>query len=205
MAAFLTAKPDLSQPNYGYEGLDGDLERLSFADPVPEPLENLRPRRIFGGGALVSPVNMPTKLRLEGPKRRLPEFGNAAHMFMVTRRVVDLVLGFQKEIQYFPVECFWADGTSAGEFFLLFTTVLLDAVNREQTTVTWRVSHSGRGYWTMKRGEKFAFDKARLGNTHMWVDPNMAPPHALITDALYDALREAKVESFHDSGNHPEL
>ena len=148
---------------------------------------------------------MPTKLRLEGPKRRLPDFDNAAHMFMVTRRVVDLVLGFQKEIQYFPVECLWTDWTSAGEFFLLFTTVLLDAVNREQTTVTWRLSHSGRGYWTMKRGEKFAFDKARLGNTHMWVDPNMAPPHALITDALYDALREAKVESFHDSGNHPEI
>ena len=53
--------------------------------------------------------------------------------------------------------------------------------------------------------EQFAFDKARLGNTHMWVDPNMAPPHALITDALYDALREAKVELFHDSGSHPEI
>ncbi len=100
---------------------------------------------------------------------------------------------------------FWSDGTSAGQYFLLFTTVLLDAMIRDQTNVTWHVSDSGRGFWTMKKGEKFAFDKARLGNTHMWVDPNMATPHALVTDALFHALRAAKVESFHDSGNHPEI
>ena len=60
MVGFLTPKRDFAGPNYGSEALDGNFERLSFADPVPEPLKNLSPTRIFGGGALVSPVNMPT-------------------------------------------------------------------------------------------------------------------------------------------------
>ena len=50
MAAFLTPKRDLAQPDYGCEALDGNLERLSFASIlVPEPLVNYRPRRILGG------------------------------------------------------------------------------------------------------------------------------------------------------------
>jgi hypothetical protein len=64
------------------------------------------PREIFGGGARVSPVNMPTKLRLTRREGQLIDFDNAGHMFMVTRRFVDLVEGFQKDAQYFPIECF---------------------------------------------------------------------------------------------------
>jgi hypothetical protein len=41
MARFLTPKP-VGNFRYGSDGLDGDLMKLSFADPVPEAM------RIFG-------------------------------------------------------------------------------------------------------------------------------------------------------------
>lgn len=116
----------------------------------------------------------------------------------VSRRFIDILEGFQKEVQYFPVECSWTDGSPAGQFFFFFTTVLLDAVIREKTTATWTPTGPGEGLWQPKGDEAFAFDKSRLGNTHMWVDPNMPTEGALITEALHDALRDAKIESFYE-------
>ena len=56
-----------------------------------------------------------------------------------------------------------------------------------------------------KEGETFAFDKSRLGNTHMWVDPNMPTNGALITEALRDASIDAKIESFHEATYFEEI
>jgi hypothetical protein len=206
MAGYLRPKP-LGQYRYSVEAIDGDMERISFADPVPERLKIYKPRRVLGGGARVSPVNMPTKMRLTGQKRRLVDFDNAGHMFMVTRRFVDLVEGFQKDVQYFPIECFWADDSFAGQFFLFFTTILLDAVNREKTTATWTPTLPGQGLWQAKfeNGETFVFDKSRLGDTHMWVDPNMATRGALITETLHRALQAAKIESFFECSSFEEI
>jgi len=202
MARFLRPKP-LGGYRYGADGLDGDLENLSFADPIPEAMRMYgsnfyRPDRIYGGGARVSDRNMPTKLRFTGRKRRLVDFDGQHHMYLVSRRFIDIVEGFQKEVQYFPVECSWTDGPPAGQFFFFFTTVLLDAVIREKTTATWTPTGPGEGLWQPKGDEAFAFDKSRLGNTHMWVDPNMPTEGALITEALHDALRDAKIESFYE-------
>jgi hypothetical protein len=44
-------------------------------------------------------------------------------------------------------------------------------------------------------GKTFVFDKSRLGNTYMWVDPNMPTKGALITEELRGALEAAKIES----------
>jgi hypothetical protein len=200
MARILRPEP-IGQYRYGVEALDGDMGELSFEEPVPAayrlPLRNRRPREIFGGGARVSPVNMPTKLRLTRRKGRLIDFDNAGHMFMVTRRFLNLVENFQKDVQYFPIECFWSDDSFAGHYFLFFTTVLLDAVDREKTTATWTPTRPGEGIWQPRydKGETFVFDKSRLGNTHMWVDPNMPTRGALITEELRGALEAAKIES----------
>ena len=202
MARFLRPKP-LGMYRYGSDGLDGDLEKLSFADPVPEAMrifgpDFYGPRHVYGGGARVSARNMPTKLRFTGRKRRLVDFDGQQHMYLVTRRFIDIVEGFQKEVQYFPVECSWKDCSPAGQFFFFFTTVLLDAVIPEKTTATWTPLRSGGGLWQPSGGQAFAFDKSRLGNTHMWVDPNMPTEGALITEALHDALKDAKIQSFYE-------
>ena len=209
MARCLRPKP-LGLYRYGSDGLDGDLENLSFADPIPEAMRGFGsnvygPRNVYGGGARVSDRNMPTRLRFTGRKRRLVDFDGQQHMYLVSRRFIDIVEGFQKEVQYFPVECSWADGSPAGQFFFFFTTVLLDAVVREKTTATWTPLRSGGGLWQPKEGETFAFDKSRLGNTHMWVDPNMPTNGALITEALRDALIDAKIESFHEATYFEEI
>jgi hypothetical protein len=209
MARFLRSKP-IGLYSYGSDGLDGDLENLSFADPIPEAMRMwgskfYGPRDVYGGGARVSDRNMPTKLRFTGRKRRLVDFDDQQHIYLVTRRFIDIVEGFQKEVQYFPVECSWTDGSPAGQFFFFFTTVLLDAVIREKTTATWTPLRSGGGLWQPKEGEAFAFDKSRLGNTHMWVDPNMPTKGALMTEALRDALKDAKIESFYEATYFEEI
>jgi hypothetical protein len=110
---------------------------------------------------------------------------------------------FQSEIQYLPVDCVWKDETPAGKYYFFFTIVMLDAVIRERTTATWTATGPGKGLWQpqLHSGQTFAFDMSRLGGAHLWVDPNMPTKAALVSDALYAALREANIESF-QAGPH---
>src|SRR5262245_3521217 len=184
--------------DYGSDALDGDVNKISFEEPVPHALELNPPWAGFGGGARVSSRNMPTKLRLKGRKRKLLDFDNQYHMLLVNRRFIDLVEGFQRDVQYFPVECVWSDGSAAGQRFFFFTTVLLDAVIRERTTAKWVPTRRG-GLWQPEPGETFTFDKARMGDTHMWVDPHMPTHGPLVSEKLFDALKKADVRLFYDA------
>lgn len=211
LARFLIPEP-IGHYRYGVEALDGDMDSLKFEEPAPDAYRmadgtHYGPRDIFGGGARVSAVNMPTKMRLTRRLRKALDFDNAGHMYMVTRRFIDIVETFQTDIQYYPLECVWNDSSPAGQYFLFFTTVLLDAVNRKKTTATWRTTRPGKGVWLPKyeNQETFVFDKARLGNIHVWVDPNMGLKNALVSDALYGALRAAKIESFIEGGHFEEV
>ena len=211
MARFLAVKKTGMYAIH-FDALDGDIENLAFADPVPEQYkfpsgEILRPQRIFGGGAPVSPDKLPTRMRVSGRKGQLRDFNNAYHMYLASERFVEVVRGFQDAIQCCPVDLTRKDGTPAGRRCFLFTTVLLDAVVRERTTATWTPTRSGKGLWQpqLHLGETFTFDKSRLGGAHMWVDPNMPTKGALVSDALFAALREAKLESFQDSPHFEEV
>ena len=210
MACFLRPKTTGTY-RLGFDALDGDVMKITFADPYPEayrvPSRDLHPRGIYGGGAPVSLANLPTKMRISGNKKQLVDFNSAYHMYLVSRRFVDLVERFQTDIQYIPVECTWKDGNRAGDFYFFFTTVRLDAVVAEQTTATWQQATPERGFWRpeLYNGETFTFDKARLGGAHMWVDPNMPEEGALISDALFVALKEAKVECFYDTMSFAEV
>ena len=196
----------------GFDALDGDMMKLAFADPIPLPFQNrlsgnLGPRSGFGGGAPLSSLHFPTKMRLSGRKRQLVDFNNAYHIYLVNRRFIEVVERFQTDIQCLPVECVWRDKTSAGEHYFFFTTVLVDAVVRERTTSTWSPTGPGEGLWQPEiyLGETFTFDMARLGGAHMWVDPNMPTEGALVSEALYAALDEAKIESFYHGAHFAEI
>ena len=195
----------------GYDALDGDIHNLAFADPYPEafdvPSRRLGPRSIYGGGAPVSPTNMPIKMRVSGRRKQLGDFASAYHICFVSRRFVEVVERFQTSIQCFPVECVFAKNTPTEERYFFFTTVLLDAVVREKTTATWKQLPPDRGFWRpeLHAGQTFVFDKSRLGDNHMWVDPNMPGLGALISDALYTALQEAKIDSFYESSGFAEI
>jgi hypothetical protein len=210
MARFLSVE-ETGMYNLTFEALDGDVMQLSFAEPIPSPFQlptrTMSPRNGFGGGAPVSAENMPTRMRVSGRKTQLVDFNNAYHMYLVNRRFIDVVERFQTDIQYLPVDCVWKDKTPAGVYYFFFTTVLLDAVIREKTTATWTPTLPGQGIWQpqLHLGETFTFDKARLGDVHLWVDPNMTTRSALVSDALYAALREAKIESFYDVPHFAEI
>jgi hypothetical protein len=197
MARFLLPKSP-GMYDYGSDALDGDPLNIAFEEPIPHEFELFPPRRGFGGGARVSSRNMPTKLRLKGRKRKLRDLENQYHMLLVNRRFIDLVEGFQKEVQYFPVECLWSDASAAGPLFFFFTTVLLDAAIRERTTAKWVTTLRG-GLWQPQPGETFTFDKTRMGDTHMWVDPHMPTNGPLVSEKLFYALKKAKIRLFHDT------
>src|SRR5258708_34139838 len=102
MARFLSpASTGMYRVNF--DALDGDVMKVSFAEPVPLPLEppmgNLRPRCGYGGGASVSKEYLPTKMRVSGrgARQQLVDFNSAYHIYFVNRRVIDVVEQFQKE------------------------------------------------------------------------------------------------------------
>lgn len=94
-----------------FDALDGDVSKVAYAEPVPLPLQtpvgNLKPWRGYGGGAPVMKAFLPTKMRVSGRKTQLVDFNTAYHIYFVNRRVIDVVEQFQKEVQYFPVDCVW--------------------------------------------------------------------------------------------------
>ncbi|HEY1612708.1 MAG TPA: DUF1629 domain-containing protein [Rhizomicrobium sp.] len=194
-----------------FDNLDGDMMKLAFAEPVPEafhtPMGNWGPRSGYGGGAPVSPENLPTKMRVSGRKKQLVDFNVAYHIYFVSRRFIDIVERFQTELQYFPVDCVWKDKSPAGVRYFFFTTVMVDAVVREKTTSRWTPTLPGKGLWQpeLHLGETFTFDMARLVGRHLWMDPHMTNEWALVSDALYAALREEKIESFHESPHFAEI
>ena len=108
-----------------FDALDGEVNKMSFAEPVPAPFQtpmgDLKPWSGYGGGAPVSKEYMPTKMRVSGRKKQLVDFNTAYHIYFVNRRFIDVVEQFQKEAQHFPVECVWKDKTPAGEYFFYFT------------------------------------------------------------------------------------
>ncbi|WP_374251567.1 imm11 family protein [Xanthobacter sp.] len=203
MARFLVPK-DSGLYHYGSDALDGDPDKIAFEEPVPVELQLYRPQSGFAGGAPVSSQHMPTKLRLKGRKRKIPDFSNQYHMFLVNQRFLDVIERFQKEIQTFPIECFWSDGSPAGSYFFFFTTVLLDAVVREKTTVTW-ITAGRSGLWDPQPGGTFTFDKARMGDTHIWMDPHMAWKWPLVSEELFVALKRADIRLFENMSLHPEI
>ena len=194
--------------DYGAVMLDGDKMKLSYAEPVSHLLSGLDPRDIIGGGAPVSPVNMPTKLKLKGPKRRMLDFENQFHMLLVNKRFLEIAERFQKEIQYFPVECFWRDGAPAGQMFFFFTTVLLDSVDRERTTVPWFGASDGRGMWLLHepeaKGKSLVFSRTKIGSHHIWVDPHLPTRSPFVTEEFYATLKKEKIRSFFDSPEYEE-
>ncbi len=210
MARFLSPE-STGMYRLNFDALDGDVMKISFAEPVPMPLQtpmgNLRPRSGYGGGAPVLKEYLPTKMRVSGRKTQLVDFNTAYHIYFVNRRFIDIVEQFQKEIQYFPVECVWNDKTPAGTYYFFFTTIMADAVIREKTTATWAPTLAGKGLWQprLDLGETFTFDKSRMNDKHIWVDPHMARGAALVSDALYAALREAKIEAFQASPHFAEI
>lgn len=196
---------------YAYKSyaLDGDEMNLSYAEPVPHLLGGLRPDRVFGGGAPVSPVNMPTKMRVTGgPKRKLLDFNNSHHMLLVNKRFLKIAERFQKEIQYFSVECFWRDGTPAGQMFFFFTTVLKDSVDRERTAVPWFGASDGRGMWLLHepeaKGKSLVFSRTKIGSHHIWVDPHLPTRSPFVTEEFYATLKKEKIRSFFDSPEYEE-
>ena len=112
MARFLSPE-STGMYRLNFDALDGDMMKLSFADPVPVPLQtpmgNLRPRSGYGGGAPVSRENLPTRMRVSGRKSQLVDFNTAYHIYLANRRFIDVVERFQTNIQYFPVDCIWKD------------------------------------------------------------------------------------------------
>ena len=210
MARFLSVKTT-GMYRLNFDALDGDVMKLSFAEPIPEPfhlpMRTLKPRSNYGGGAPVSPEHFPTRLQLSGRDVRIVDFNDAYHMYLVNQRFIDVVKRFQTAIQYLPVECVWKDGTPAGQYFFFFTTVMLDAVVREKTTANWVQLLPDKGIWQpdLYGGQTFTFDMSRLDGAHMWVDPNMPYEGALVSDALYAALREAEIQSFYEYPNFAEI
>ena len=86
MARFLRPK-DKGMYRLLFDALDGDIQKLSFAEPIPEglhlPIRILHPRSNYGGGAPVSPKGMPTRMQVSGCDAQIVDCNSAYYIHKI--------------------------------------------------------------------------------------------------------------------------
>jgi hypothetical protein len=175
--------------SYGMKALDGDLKKIRPADLTPDGGIEVRPT--YGkAGRPFEIEHVPTRIRLEGPKRDLTDLRADFGLFVdgkVRTEVEKLEAGVH---QFFPVTFFWEDGSHAADRFWFVPCNRLDSVDRKETTFAFK----GIWYLDGSTDKKLVFNRAQIGSHHAWIDKFITPMSGVwISNALKKGLEEAGV------------
>ncbi|WP_425462422.1 imm11 family protein [Maritalea mobilis] len=123
-----------------------------------------------------------------GPKRDLTDV-NIAGAYLVDEKFKDVVDELEPDThQFFPVELFWSDGSSAGQRYWFFPCNRLDTVDEERTTKKRRgkLWHPGRDF---ENDGQFVFNRSQINGHHIWIDRFMVGIIGiLMSNQMHDAL-----------------
>ena len=177
--------------NPGTDWLDGNRREIAYVDRTIDPEGDnplFKPGRL-NSGRRVHTEHLPTRLRWNGPKRRVPDviWGAAFFVNDVFRQVVER---FEPGVHQFePVRFEFKDGTPfAQPMFFLHACNRLDSVSRTHSTATLD------RLWEPRDGT-MVFSLERIGDRHLWVDKHVYMPSGMfVSDALHDALIEAGIK-----------
>jgi hypothetical protein len=151
--------------SYGMKALDGDLKKIRPADMTPDGGIEILPMRGKFGRALET-AHLPTRIRIEGPKRPLTDL-RAGYGTFVDAKFKAAVEKLEPNVhQFFPIAFVWADGSPAGDRFWFNPCHRLDSVDRQKTSFEFR------GVWYLDGDEtrKLVFNRAQIGPRHAWMD-----------------------------------
>jgi hypothetical protein len=172
--------------SYGSIRLDGDLKKVGPVDTTPDEGRRIE-SHMKSAGRPIDPTHLPTKIKVEGPKRNLPDVYEAGAK-VVDEKFRAVVEELEPGVhQFFPVELLWSDGSSAGQRYWFFVCNRLDTVDREKTTKEFR------NLWKSRGNGEFVFNRGQIGDHHIWIDKFMASSDPLMSNAMHDALVAAEI------------
>ena len=173
--------------SYAMESLDGDLNKVGPKDPEPDEGVAIG-RKSRKSGRAIDGTHLPTRMRLDGPKRVVTDVCSAQGFFVDGKfraAVERLEPGVH---QFFPIEFVWKDGTHAAHRFWFIVCNRLDSVDRHRTTKVFDA------IWDPYSDGEFVFSPAQIGTCHVWIDRFMPSNMGiLITGALKHELDSAGI------------
>lgn len=178
MVYFLSHRND-EVYSYNYRALDGDVSKIQAADLTRDVGVRIRPGYAYCGRPY-EPEHIPSKIELEGPKRKIPDIYSGYGLF-VDEKFKSIAGRFEPDVhQFFPVEFVWKDGSHAASRYWFVPCNRLDTVDREKTTFEFR------NLWFLdgSKDKELVFNRAQIGAHHIWIDKFIVMPSPLISETL---------------------
>lgn len=169
----------------GIDALDGDWQRVQPLDLSHD--DGIRIKATCSNqGRPLDAAFMPTRMRVNGPKRKLVDTLPTYGALLVDQRFKDAVEALEPGVhQFFPIALEWKDGTPTGSRYWFNPCNRLDAIDRERSTKPFRnkVMQSGPG--------EIVFNRSRIGGCHVWKDKFVSGNRPFLTDTLKARLDES--------------
>lgn len=198
------------KPEHGYyvdfDPVDGDLKKVKLLDETPD--EGLNPRgREFAAGRAIDPTYMATKVQWKDRHHHpVPDFDNGPQL-NVSARAKALIESFEADVhQFLPVQFIDIDGKFLENRWFLVVCNRLDTVDREHVR---GMLLSGGKFWRPAKEllrkypeeiplgfdlsvePKLVFNRAQIGNVHIWQDKHLSGGGTFISDELAEAALAA--------------
>ncbi len=195
----------------GSTPLDGDIDKVDATDRTPDGGTLVG---AFESGRAVDITFMPTKMRWEGGKVRIPDF-DRSHCINVSERAKALIERFEANVhQFIPVDYYYGTTDVKERRYFFICCNRIDSLDHEKTTFVLRPSlqpGADRKFWVpiqdlVRNGEqdlipphltpttnsKFVFSFAKIGKMHLWCDKFMSKG-TWLSDTLANAIVEARL------------
>lgn len=175
------------------KALDGDLAKIEFADPTAAPPTG---RPSLSRGFAVMPTHLPTHIQYQQNAKGGPNelFGSSAVPLSVTGTFRDVVESVEPDThQFVPVRFVDKQGGLIEQRFFFVVCQQIDSVSREHSQMLFdRLWYNpGNEY------SKIVYDRAAIGDRHIWRDARISGTPILYSARLAEAVHAAGLPSIH--------
>ena len=155
---------------YETTALDGDINKIRPVDMTRDEGAIILASRV-PQGLKMEAAHIPTKLRLGGPRRNLTDVQDPFGVLLVPEAFKEVLERLEPGVHdFYPVELFWKDGSSAGKRYWFYPQHRIDSIDPEKTTYKRKFLWVGGGDET----EKLVFSRRAIGDRHAGIDKFMA-------------------------------
>lgn len=169
----------------GIDALDGDWRKVQPIDASRDDGIPIVPT-CSNQGRPLDTAFMPTRIRVNGPKRDLVDVLPGYSSLLVDQRFKDAVEALEPGVhQFFPIALEWKDGSPAGSRYWFNPCSRIDSIDREQSTKRFR------NKWKQAGPGEFVFNRDQIGDRHVWIDKFVSGNRPFLTDTLKARLDES--------------
>jgi len=208
------------KPEHGYyvevAALDGDLKLVEIADKTPDGGLPLNRNYLWSAGRAVDPTHMPTRMEWRDRKKNpIPDVDNGL-VLNVSDRAKALIEQFEPEIhQFLAVEYFDTHGRRLERRWFFIANRRIDSLDHRMTTmiledgVCWtpasdvlrRAPDQIPSGFDVNAPSKMVFNRAQIGDAHIWCDKHLLNGGPFISDAFAKARKSTGMTGLRLSEN----